>query len=638
MDSPDRSRLDELFRSFHSIKGLSAMVGLSAAEQVAHRLESRLGAIRHGTARLDHRGVEELSKGVERLEHAIGSYREHHRGGAERPAPVEPADYAEPDEPSTTEAPPPPSGRPAPSLAELTDDQRAQVTAAAERGESAWWVTFNPSPALAERGLNVNRVREILKSAGELVFAAPHVRQGGQIAFDFLVLVRSGDGGLALLDAEGLERVAVQLPDRMANAPVSAISTALGQVPPAASVVRVGLERLDDLMRMVGELVNTRARLEENLDCLGRELPSNRLRELEENNSALERQIRDLREGIMRARLVPIRDAFTRMRFVLRDLAREGRTQIELHMAGEETEVDKLIVQRMLDPLLHLVRNAASHGIEPAADRIAAGKPAAGRVELRARSDGQIVSLEVEDDGRGIDAAAVHARAAQLGLVTRVDPTSSNLLDLLCLPGFSTRATIDRASGRGVGMDVVRRTVEELGGSLNLWTEAGRGTRFTMKLPLTLSIADALVFEVAGQTFALPQSFVLEVIQFEPGGVARFQASEIIEHRGSALPLARLAEVFALPLPASPPRHALIVEQSAGEIGLVVDRLLGIREIVIHPLADPLVRVTGIAGATELGNGRVALILDAAGIARRAEAGAAGMRHGFLSSPLGIAP
>jgi two-component system chemotaxis sensor kinase CheA len=306
------------------------------------------------------------------------------------------------------------------------------------------------------------------------------------------------------------------------------------------------------------------------------------------------------------------------MRFVVRDLARETGQETDLVLTGEETEIDKFVVERLADPLLHLVRNAVSHGLEPAAERVAAGKPARGRIDLRAAAAGGAVVIEVEDDGRGIDADRVFARARAGGFVPPggwSDPGA--LLDLICTPGLSTRETADRASGRGVGMDVVRSAVEELGGSLDLATRPGRGTRFTARLPLTLAIAEALIVTVGGLTYAAPQAVVREVVMVEPGAVTALENNELLRHHGAVLPLLRLTDLFGAPR-STAAFPALVVGEGAQAVALAADRVLGLREIVVRQLTDPLVQAPGLAGATELGDGKAILILDAVGLARYA--------------------
>lgn len=382
-------------------------------------------------------------------------------------------------------------------------------------------------------------------------------------------------------------------------------------------LVRVDLDRLDELMRMVGELVISRARLDDGLRRLGAAVPEAELRPLQETNLALERQLRDLREGVMRVRMVPVREVFARMQFVVRDLTREYRKRAALELSGQETEIDKFVVERMMDPLLHLVRNAVSHALEDPDERAARGKPPEGRIALRASTTGETITIEVEDDGRGIEAGPVFARARAAGLVAAEAPEDpAALLDVICAPGFSTRDVADRASGRGVGMAVVRTVVEELGGSLTLHTEPGRGTRFTIQLPLTLAIADALIVAVGRERYAVPQVSVREVLQLEPAALTVLENNEIVSYRGGVLPLLRLRDFFGLADRDGAGLYALVTGDGLNAVGLVVDRVLGLREVVVRPLGDPLVRAPGIAGATELGDGEAVLILDATALTR----------------------
>jgi two-component system chemotaxis sensor kinase CheA len=271
----------------------------------------------------------------------------------------------------------------------------------------------------------------------------------------------------------------------------------------------------------------------------------------------------------------------------------------------------------MLDPLLHLVRNAISHGLESPVERESAGKPRVGVVRLNAFAEGESVIIEISDDGKGIDTAEIVEKANRRGIETPEIPEDTVLLDILCTPGFSTKAEADKTSGRGVGMDIVRRATDDLGGTIVMETEALKGTSFRIQLPLTLAIASALIVSVDGERFAVPQSNVREVLAVETGSVTRFENNEIIEYHGEPLPLIRLARVFNLPeRPDHESFHAFVIENGKHPVGIVVDRVIGQREIVIRSINDPLGRVTGISGATELGDGRAVLILDVADIAR----------------------
>jgi two-component system chemotaxis sensor kinase CheA len=313
----------------------------------------------------------------------------------------------------------------------------------------------------------------------------------------------------------------------------------------------------------------------------------------------------------MRVRMVHIGEAFERMTFVVRDLARESGKKVIVQLSGGETEIDKFLVERMLDPLMHLVRNAVSHGLETTAEREAQGKQPEGLLSLTAMTAGERIMIKIADDGRGIDRELVVARAKASGLSDGdTDIDDAALLDLICSPGLSTRDEANRESGRGVGMDVVKQAVEELGGRMSLATKTGEGTTFTLELPLTLAIAEALIVSVNGQRFAVPQSAVREVLEVESASTKVLENNEIISYRGKVLPLLRLARVFEMDHQRGSSFHVLVLGEETNAVGLAVDRILGQREIVVRAIKDPLAQSKGIAGATELGDQRVVLILD----------------------------
>lgn len=388
--------------------------------------------------------------------------------------------------------------------------------------------------------------------------------------------------------------------------------------------VRVDIARLDDLMRLIGDLVVSRSRLVETLPTLSGAAPG-AIEALDMISANIERQLRELRGAVMRVRLVPRSDVFNRMPLVVRDLARESGKQLRLVFEGQETEIDKLLVDQLFDPLLHLVRNAITHGIETPAERRASGKSGEGVLILSGRPEGDHIVIRVSDDGRGVDFEQVLARARALGVLDpEAAPGANELLDILCLPGFSTRVSADMGSGRGVGMDVVSRAVKSLGGTLSLQTSPGRGTSFTLRLPLTLVIIDAFIVGSGNQRFAVPQGAVSEVMELDESMVISLEAGEIFSCRGDPLPVSRLSSLFHLPeAPAASgiPRRtkiALITGENGSRTALIVDRVLGTREVVVRTVIDPLVARPGIAGATELGDGSVVLILDVADLLRHA--------------------
>jgi len=580
----DRALLDNLFRSFHTLKGISGMVGLGAAEQLAHHLESYLRELREGTAVLSDTGFQVLGSGVSLLENVINARR---------------------------------NDQPIPSIDEIVE--RLQAVSAESAGveittpqknddvtATRWQVEFTPTAQLAERGINVNSVRARLQEIGELTQAKPIVKGAGEIAFEFIVITSADKNALASLEPDGLtfKPIAVEA------APRTKESVAVPTIAPA-SVVRVDLDRLDDLMRIVGELVISRTRLEEQLTDLKRVTTPAAWRSLQETSLSMGRQLRDLRESVMRVRMVQIGEIFERMMFVVRDLARESGKKVTVQLSGGETEIDKFLVERMMDPLMHLVRNAVSHGLEPAAEREAQGKRSEGLLSLSAMTAGEKIVIKIADDGRGIDRNLILERAHAKGLGNgNSDLDDEALLTLLCTPGFSTRDEADRESGRGVGMDVVKKATEELGGRLSLATKVSEGTTFTIELPLTLAIAEALIVSVNGQRFAVPQSAVREVLEVESSATKVLENNEIISYRGKVLPLIRLARVFEMNHQRGDNFHVLVIGEETNAVGLAVDRILGQREILVRAIKDPLAQSKGIAGATELGDQRVVLILD----------------------------
>jgi two-component system chemotaxis sensor kinase CheA len=580
----DRVLLDNVFRSFHTLKGISGMVGLAAAEQLAHHLESYLRELREGTLILSAPGFDALVSGVALLEGVIKARRN------DEPIPSIDSFVARLQTFSASPA------------AETKQTEPRESTTATTR----WEIEFTPTPELAERGVNVNSVRSRLQDLGQLVQAKPVVKGAGGIAFQFIVVADVNETTFASLEADGLTfRPAAPEP-----APQTRSMQPAPTIAPA-SVVRVDLDRLDELMRIIGELVISRTRLDDQLAELKRVAPPAVWRSLQETTQGITRQLRDLRQSVMRVRMVQLGELFERMTFVVRDLARESGKKIIVQLSGGETEIDKFLVERMMDPLLHLVRNAVSHGIETFAEREKQGKRSEGTLSLSAMTAGERIVIKIADDGRGIDRDLVLRRAAARGLSAGNAQTDDKaLLDLICTPGFSTRDEADRESGRGVGMDVVKNATEELGGRIALSTRVGEGTTFTIELPLTLAIAEALIVSVNGQRFAVPQSAVREVLEVASASTKVLENNEIISYRGGILPLVRLARVFEMDQKRGDNFHVLVFGDDENAVGLAVDRILGQREIVVRALKDPLAQSKGIAGATELGDQRVVLILD----------------------------
>lgn len=459
------------------------------------------------------------------------------------------------------------------------------------------------------------------------------MKPGGQVRFIFTVVVRQPPVDPASWQADGIELAAETAtpapPDRNAapaaeRAPATPTASpeSAGTAPPEpgdralpSHFVRVDLSRLDELMRIAGEMVIQRSRLQQHAGLLG---PAGA--PLREVDVALGRSLRDLRAAIIRVRLVPVHETFSRLPFVVRDLARDSGKKVRVELEGQDTEVDKYIVERMKEPLLHLVRNAISHGIESPAARRAAGKPEEATVLLRASASGDSVRIDVRDDGRGIDARQIAAGARAAGLEVPSPLTSADVLRLICTPGFSTREQADRVAGRGVGMAVVDTAVRDLAGTLALTTEPGQFTQFTLRLPLTLSIVEAMIVSAGAQTCAVPRAALEEIVSVPAADLRTIHQAEVCPYRGTLLPLVRLRTFFGTEPGGQPELPILVVATETGVTGLVVDRVHGQREVVVRPIRDPLVRVPGVTGATELGDGRPVLILDAPALTARAGA------------------
>jgi two-component system chemotaxis sensor kinase CheA len=412
-------------------------------------------------------------------------------------------------------------------------------------------------------------------------------------------------------------------------APAPATATAPTAVPakadtaaPVATVadsgsIRVSVEKIDELMNTVGELVITQAMLSQ----LGSKLEGPTAEKLRGGLAQLERNMRELQESVMRVRMLPINVVFSRFPRMVRDLAQRLGKQVELKLTGEQTELDKTVLEKIGDPLVHLVRNSIDHGIEAPDKRTAAGKPAAGTVHLDACHRGGNIAVEVSDDGGGLDKSRILAKARDRGLVGPNDVlTDEQIYDLIFLPGFSTAEKTTDVSGRGVGMDVVRRNIKELGGKIELRSEHGKGSKTIITLPLTLAIVDGQSVSVGSETYIVPLISIVESMQLKAADVSRLSGrGEVFSFRGFYLPIVRLYEIFGVePHTKVLDEGLVVVAEGEGHqrIGLFVDDLLGQQQVVIKSLEANYGHVEGVSGATILGDGSVALILDIPGLIR----------------------
>jgi two-component system chemotaxis sensor kinase CheA len=385
----------------------------------------------------------------------------------------------------------------------------------------------------------------------------------------------------------------------------------------ADTTIRVDVARLDSLMNLVGELVLGRNRLTQISYLMNQQhegIPITK--DLTETSSQIDFITTELQMAVMKTRMVPIAKVFNKLPRLVRDLMKETGKDIELVTFGEDTELDKSIIEELNDPLVHLMRNAGDHGLESTADRRAAGKPEKGIITVRAEHEGNHIVISVADDGRGMDPEKLKAKAIEKGMITEAqarEMSKTEAFNLVFAPGFSTAAKVTNVSGRGVGMDVVRTNIQKLKGIIEIESDMGKGSKIIIKLPLTLAIIQALLVEVDREVFSVPLESVLEVVRIQPKDINTISGREVVRLRNTVLPLARLQSIMGT---SNGEEHQddwiyiVVVGLAQQRLGIVVDSLLGQKEVVIKSLGGYLGTVPGIAGSTILGDGRVIMIID----------------------------
>lgn len=635
----------DLFRTMHTVKGLSSMVNIEPIVTVAHKMETVLREADRSGGVLSAEAVDLLLRGVRWVEQCVRTVEKGAPPLAAPPAILDALDAVVSHGSAAT-----PRGTAAltldPALEQKLDGfERELLVKGAEEGRRALRLDYAPSPARAAQGLNINTVRERVGALAEIVRVVPvSLGTANGIAFALLLLTSVTDQELAI--AAGVEISAitsiVDVATRAQAAPAALDSLDHPSLPdldvvpeeaPRRNLLRVEAERVDDAMERLSTLLVTRSRLSRAIA----ELAANGsdTRELVQIAGDNARQLRDLRSAILQVRMVPLAEILERIPLMMRALMRTSGRQVRLETAAAGAELDKAVAERIFPAIIHLVRNAVDHGIEPPEARARTGKPAEGmiRVTCTARSDTRL-ELTIEDDGRGVDANAVAAR-----LHVEVPASDAGVLELLCQPGFSTHDEATITSGRGLGMDIVKRiVVDELGGELSMHSRLGAGTRFTLQIPLTVAIIDGFVVECTGQRFIVPVSVVEEVLEVDPqaliapphggGGDGSLRPAGLIERRGEVLPLFALASLLGRSSDRTKGRRALVVRRGGDALGFMVDAVLGQQEAVIRPLLDRLVRVPGISAATDLGDGRPTLVLDLLALADRGK-----RRTGTLAAP-----
>ncbi len=634
----DTEIVNEMFRAIHTLKGSAGFIGFEKLQRLNHDLENALQRVRDGAIALNSDIIEGLFAGLDFSRKMVESFR----NGEEFEGDVEGLLDRLSEIVQQTE-----SGEP------------AEVAGKTRSGEhqSRFRLALTVTARGRETFLRCVLVRARLSQVATILSETPKPEDIKSSDDDFryeieLTTQASSEQirRLVTLDQVVLEELL----------PVSDVPTAPTVQPlpePTQEtrgdsaqqhndeVVRVSVERLDNLLNLVGELVvqnssfeNVAHRLR---DRLGRDAI---VLELQEKTEALSKVARDLQDGIMKVRMLPVKNVFARFHRVVRDIGKGNGKQVALDIYGEETEIDKKVMDKISDPLVHLVRNAVDHGLETKEEREAAGKAPTGLVRLGAYQEGDHICIEVSDDGKGIDREAVLGKAVERGLLAASDGESlsdEEVFGFIFHAGFSTAAAITEISGRGVGMDVVKRAIDNLGGSVRVRSFRGKGTTVTITLPLTMAIISALLVSVEHQTLAVPLSAVREVLRPEATAVATLGKQPVVRLRDAVVPLVHLSEALSLTSDKLLGTEvvgstAIIVENANAVVGLIVDGVIGTREIVIKSLRRHYREIEGLIGASVLGNGAIALIVDVEAMVRRyRSAGSAVSRSVAAAIPAG---
>src|SRR3984957_2246902 len=654
--TPDLELINTIFRVAHSIKGGAATFGFAQITSFTHTLETLLDELRGQRMKVTTVLSDLLLRSVDVMREMLRAQQGKQAGDAPRVADLQfDLELSVVQNGGT-----PAAAAVAPLAAVAAPNGAAPAGAEAARG-TLYQIGFRPYLHLLARGNDPLRMFRELRELGDLqvtadVSALPAIeefdpencylswrlklrsdapRQSIVEVFDWAegdceleVKVLEPEPGANATNAPAAASAAApagraassEAPAAATNSedpeqrPAKAVDAAKGN---DASSIRVSIEKIDDLMNSVGELVITQSMLGQ----FGALLDGSVGERLRTGLAQLERNVRELQESVMRVRMVPISFVFSRFPRMVRDLSQRLGKQVELKMTGGETELDKTVLEKIGDPLVHLVRNSIDHGIESPEQRQASGKPARGTVHLHAYHRGSSITVEVSDDGGGLKRERILAKARERGLIGADEQLSDDAVgNLIFLAGFSTPDQATDISGRGVGMDVVKRNVDELGGSIEVRSEAGVGSRFIITLPLTLAIVDGQTVAVGDESYIVPLTAIVESLQLSSASVKQVVGhGEVLSFRGEYLPVVRLQKVFAARSQGTRnPEDGLImvVEGDGRRVGLCVDELLGQQQVVVKTLEANYGHVDGIAGATTLGDGSVALILDIAGLTR----------------------
>lgn len=642
--------VNDIFRNAHTLKGMSATMGFAKIAELTHEMEDVLDLVRKEQLKLNEDIMDTLFKCLDSLEQMVDSVG---NGEAEDVVDVSdlvaklssiskgtPAPAAATPAAADSAAPAASEGDSAKSVdLELDDIDLDVMKKAKEAGMNMFHVKVTLMETCVLKAARSVMVMHALDEIGDVIKSIPPAEDLEQEKFErsFDVVIATGGDAQAVQNAvdtvSEIEDVLVEPldPDKVgkSEAPASAASpapaakaaapaakkeaakpaAAPAKKPHQSQSVRVDIEKLDTLMNLMGELVINKVRLEQ----IGQ---THRLSDLMETLEQMDRVTGDLQNIVMKVRMVPVSAVFNRFPRMVRDVSKELGKDINLTIEGEETELDRTVIDEIGDPIMHLLRNSLDHGVESPDAREAKGKPRTGEVGLIARHEGNNVVIMITDDGAGIDASKIRRKAVEKGMVTQSEADSLDDADavrLIFLPGFSTAEQITDISGRGVGMDVVRSKIEALSGHVDVETHIDEGSVFKIKLPLTLAIIQAMLVRVQEEMYAIPLTSIDSTINIEPSDIQTVQNKEVIVLRGEIIPIIRMEEALQVPHTKDSDEHfVVVVHAGEAKAGIVVDNLIGQQEIVIKTLGNLFAGLKLFGGATVLGDGRVALILDVA--------------------------
>lgn len=617
---PEPRAVRELFRSLHTIKGLSSMVGAEPIVDISHEMEGLLRIADQNGGRLSEKALDLILQGTRAIEERVRGIKQN---GVKNipPAPAALIEALAMAQTGIKAAPTAekPSNLPPEIAKNLSASDLEQISQATKAGKRAVMVDFQPSPANVANGINITSVRARLGGMGDLIKVLPRSSPSAPTGIAFGILMITSHSDLDLATAVGGNNESVLTVNSSSPAarpaPPSTPDLTFDILPADQSSIRVDIRRLDETLEQLSSLFVTRFKLERATnDLAAKGVDTRDLRSVLAENS---RQLRRLRSAISSARMVPLADLLQRLPLVVRGITKDSDKSVNVNIQAGSAEVDKSVADKIFPAIVHLVRNAVDHALETKTERKNAGKPEAGELTIVCDdSSGTNLVLTISDDGRGINREAVARQAGKTAA-----STDEELLEQICTAGLSTSAGVTLTSGRGMGMEIVKRTVELLGGTLTLHTTIHKGTVFTIRVPVTVTIVDVLSFVSGAQTYVVPMALIDEIVEVEAGLSVRAPAPDrrgnqpfLIQYRGQTIPLFSLDAILRQVPGEKVSAKALIVSNNKRTVAFGVDRMIGQQEAVVRPLDDSLVKIAGMAGATDLGDGRPTLVLDLGGL------------------------